>query len=127
MLAAKFYEKHLITATQMQICNKCKWNYSAFNDQKLTLTLAKDSSTAKTQISNFLSNGNLPLKKFKLESGLFVDSTPLLEIQYDTNEGYKSWKSNCNQDPRKHENIPEIYVALLSGKKVKTQYDVRRM
>lgn len=96
----------------MQIWNKCKWSCPGFNDWKLTLTLAKDSSTAKTQVSNFLSNGNLSLKKCKLESSLLVDLTPLLEIQYDTNEGYESWKSNWNEDPRKHKNIPEIYVAL---------------
>lgn len=108
---------HLTTPTPMQILKKCKWSYPGFGDQKLTLTLTKDSGTAKIQISNFLNNGNLALKKFKLQSSLPVDSTPLLEMQYDTNEGYESWKSNWNRDPRKHKNIPEVYAPLAWGKK----------
>lgn len=92
----------------MQIWNKCTLTYPGFNNQKLTLTLAKDSNIAKTQISNFLMNGNLALKKFKLEFCLLVDSTPLLEVQYDTNEDYEFWKFNWNKDLRKYKNIIEI-------------------
>lgn len=119
MLAAKFYETVFDCSNTDANRNKCKWSYPGFNDQKLTLTLAKESSTAKTQISNFLSKGNLALKKSELESSLLVDSTPLLETHYDTNEGYESWRSNWNQDPRKHKSIPEVYGALLSGKRWK--------
>lgn len=111
----------------MQIWNKCTLSYPGFNDQKLTLTSAEDSCTAKTQISNFLTNRNLTLKKFKLEFCLLVDSTLLLEIQYNTNEEYESFKFNWNKDTRKYKNIVEIYAPLPLGKKVKTQYCIPRM